>query len=369
MSRKLRLAYLTHSIRSDWNNGNAHFLRGLMRAMVTLGHSVQIFEPAMAWSLQNLLEEVDGSHSLSLFDIEYPELKVLSYDRDFSAEQWCQALSDIDVVILHEWTTQELAQKLLALRRTLGFSLLFHDTHHRASSSPEQIKRFGIEAFDGVIVFGNVLREIYQSKFELNRVWTMHEAADVSIFKPSKKKETRQDVVWVGNWGDGERSEEIANFLLEPAKERPDLRFTIYGVRYPTEGRAALDNAGVRYGGYLPNLKAPDVYAQSRLTVHLPRRQYATTIVGVPTIRVFEALACGVPLISAPWQDVESLCRPEDLAFVESCGQMKIEINRLLTDEAFAEDQAERGLETILARHTCDHRALELTAICYEVLR
>jgi spore maturation protein CgeB len=90
---------------------------------------------------------------------------------------------------------------------------------------------------------------------------------------------------------------------------------------------------------------------------------------GIPTIRVFEALACGIPLISAPWEDAEQLFRPGDLLFVRSGTEMKRAMETLLKDESAAQAQALRGLETILARHTCNHRAEQLTSICEELLQ
>ncbi len=367
MSTKRRIAYLAHSIRSDWNNGNAHFLRGLLRAMVSLGHTVQIFEPSQAWSIENLRDEPLGTHALETFSSVYPELAITECPADASVELWQNLLTSFEIVILHEWTTPELAQRLLTIRRTCGFALLFHDTHHRASSSPEQIRAFGIEQFDGVLAFGNVLRDLYRTRFNIQAVWTLHEAADTTVFRPLKERPPQQDLVWIGNWGDDERSSEIREFLLAPAAQNKQLHVTIYGVRYPEAGLQALSDAGIRYGGYLPNLDAPEVYARSRLTVHIPRRFYATTMPGIPTIRVFEALACGIPLLSAPWQDSEHLFRPGDLSFVENGQQMQAEVARLLSDPARAQAQASQGLETVLARHTCHHRALELTAILEEV--
>ena len=72
----------------------------------------------------------------------------------------------------------------------------------------------------------------------------------------------------------------------------------MHGVRYPPEGRAALAAAGIDYAGYLPNFRVPQAFAAARMTVHVPRRPYATALPGIPTIRVFEALACGIPLVS-----------------------------------------------------------------------
>ena len=63
MPRNLRIAYFAHTLRSDWNNGNAHFLRGLARELGTLGHTVKVFEPAAGWSYENLLTEPNGQAS------------------------------------------------------------------------------------------------------------------------------------------------------------------------------------------------------------------------------------------------------------------------------------------------------------------
>jgi spore maturation protein CgeB len=89
---------------------------------------------------------------------------------------------------------------------------------------------------------------------------------------------------------------------------------------------------------------------------------------GIPTIRVFEALACGIPLASAPWKDTEGLFRAGDFRWATNSHEMTTALRTLLTEPAAAEDQSLRGLETVLTRHTCRHRAEELTSICEEVL-
>ncbi|MBS1815936.1 MAG: glycosyltransferase [Acidobacteria bacterium] len=367
----MRIAYFAHSLRSDWNNGNAHFLRGLMRGLIYLGHDVVVYEPRKDWSIENLQNEESGPSALQHFSEVYPDLKIDLYETSSIPDQnyWENNLRGVDIVVLHEWNPPALAHTLLQVRNTLHYKLLFHDTHHRASSSPDQIQLFGTDRFDGVLAFGEVLRTIYREHFGIMRVWILHEAADTTVFKPLPNTPKKQDVVWIGNWGDDERSEEIREFLLTPASQLRDCRFTIYGVRYPEQGLGALKSADVVYGGYLPNLDAPSTYASSRLTVHIPRRQYATQMIGIPTIRVFEALACGIPLISAPWKDTEHLFRPGDFLTVHDSKEMKNAIRRLLSHPEEAEAQALRGLETILARHTCLHRAEQLSSICEEVLR
>lgn len=369
MPPSFRIAYVAHAIRSDWNNGNAHFLRGLLRALNHAGHQVTAFEPETEWSIRNLRAEPSGSESLAQFHAEYPDLKVIPYAASESDDRsfWDTQLRGVDAVILHEWNPAALAHLLLELRGALGFSLLFHDTHHRASSSPEQIGLFRLAEFDGVIAFGDALRRLYRDRFNIRRVWTLHEAADTSVFYPRTTETKDCDCVWIGNWGDDERALEIERFLLRPAALLPQYSFSIFGVRYPADGRDALSQAGVTYGGYLPNLTSPIVYSRSRLTVHIPRQQYSQVMDGIPTIRVFEALACGIPLISAPWQDSEGLFREGDLTWAHSCSEMKTAIELLLSDPARARDQAARGRETVLEKHTCDHRAVELTSIIEEI--
>ncbi len=370
MPDSLRIVYLAHSLRSDWNNGNAHFLRGLMRSLVALGHQVTILEPEHEWSIDNLLTEPAGPRSLADFYRIYPDLNIETYTLDDPDDLWQDRFADADVVILHEWNPPALAHKLLTLRDQLGFRLLFHDTHHRASSSPEQMRAFRLNDFDGILAFGEALRTLYRERFGLNRVWTLHEAADTSIFKPLEATNKQNGIVWIGNWGEGERSAEIREFLLQPAARLREVAMTcIYGVRYPDDGLAALREAGVEYGGYLPNLDAPSVYAASRVTVHVPRQQYTSpAMTGFPTIRVFEALACGIPLVSAPWEDTEELFRDGDFLFARNVSEVTEALRYLLAYPEEAAAQAERGMETILVRHTCDHRARELTAICEEVL-
>ena len=371
MPRSLRLAYFAHSLRSDWNNGNAHFLRGLMRSLGEIGHSVTVFEPCTEWSIQHLREEKPGERALERFFEIYPDLTISTYtsanlhDPSF----WKFALKDCQLAILHEWNPPALAAMLLQLKSEMGFRLLFHDTHHRACSSPGQIQSLGIDRFDGVLVFGEVLRRIYQSRFGTARAWTLHEAADVTVFSPDPGAPKTSDVVWIGNWGDDERSAEIKEFLLGPAAARADRNFLVHGVRYPEVALAALQGSGVKYGGYIANLDAPALYAGARLTVHIPRRQYATILPGIPTIRVFEALACGIPLISAPWNDTEGLFREGDFLMVGNGDEMRDAMEMLLSNSGAAAAQAQRGLETILSRHTCRHRAEQLTCICEELVQ
>ncbi|WP_159349777.1 CgeB family protein [Roseomonas harenae] len=353
----MKLVYLTHSLASCWNHGNAHFLRGVLRDLVHRGHEVLSLEPEGAWSLENLLRD-HGKAGLNAFQANYPELSSRAFSGFAEVEA---ALDGADVVIVHEWNEPELVAAVGRLRRRgAPFTLLFHDTHHRAVSEPEAIRRFDLDGYDAVLAFGATLAEVYREWGWGDRVFVWHEAADTRLFHPPEVEGRRKGLVWIGNWGDGERSAELESFLLRPARTT-GLPLDIYGVRYPDEARAMLARYGVRYRGWLPNARAPELFARHLATVHVPRRFYVEMLPGIPTIRVFEALACGIPLVSAPWQDSEGLFRPgHDYLTARDEAEMVRHLSALRDDPALRRALVESGLETIRARHSCAHRVDEL---------
>ncbi|MFL5296912.1 MAG: glycosyltransferase [Phenylobacterium sp.] len=356
----MRIVYFTHSLASCWNHGNAHFLRGVLRELIRLGHDVQVHEPAQAWSLQNLLAD-HGQEGLAAYRAAYPELSSQPYGEDFDP---AQALDGADLVIVHEWNDPALVAAIGRVRASGGrFTLLFHDTHHRAVSDPAAIRAFDLSGYDGVLAFGEALAEVYRRWGWGRRVFVWHEAADVSLFHPPADDEPRDGLVWIGNWGDGERSEELERFLLAPARAA-GLPLDVYGVRYPDHAKALLARYDATYRGWLPNARAPEVFASHLATVHVPRRFYVKTLPGIPTIRVFEALACGIPLVCAPWDDAEGLFRPgRDYLTAADSAAMERCLRALTLVPELRATLAQSGLETILARHTCAHRAEELLAI------
>lgn len=370
MNGQLSFRFFAHSWVSDWNHGNAHFLRGLASELVRLGHEVRCYEECEAWSVKNLrTENADlAAEALVSFREWFPELDVRFYRNDFSLVSFlARELRHADVVVIHEWNSPELVQAILSLKAGLHFTALFHDTHHRAHTSPTQIKAVPLREFDGVLAFGDAIRRIYLNSFGVKQVWTFHEAADIRRFYPlDADKET--DVVWIGNWGDEERTKELEEFLMRPASALKGYKFAVHGVRYPQNACKRLAATGIEYRGYLPNLRAPQAYARSRISLHVPRRFYANGLAGIPTIRVFEALAAGSPLVCSPWQDTENLFRPgEDFLCVPDSGAMIGEIRELLRDDTARFQLAMNGRESIVARHTCAHRAEQLVEICHEL--
>ena len=356
----MRIVYFTHSLRSCWNHGNAHFLRGVLSELVAQGHDVRVLEPDDSWSLANLRKD-HGEAGLEAFRTAYPELGSRTYSR---AEEGAAHAAGADLVIVHEWNEPELVAAVGRVRKRGGrFTLLFHDTHHRAVSAPHEMRAYDLDAYDGVLAFGETLARVYERWGWGDRVFVWHEAADVRRFHPPVHQTEREGLVWIGNWGDGERSDEIVQFLLQPA-HASELPLDIYGVRYPDEAKRTLEKFGARYHGWIANAAAPDVFAKHLATVHVPRRFYTEVLPGIPTIRVFEALACGIPLVSAPWDDCEHLFRVgDDFLMVPDGAQMTRALSDLKNDPELRASLVRNGLETILARHTCAHRVEELLNI------
>jgi spore maturation protein CgeB len=211
-----------------------------------------------------------------------------------------------------------------------------------------------------------VIRDLYLERRWTSRAWTWHEGADTRVFLPLARPR-EGDLVWIGNWGDDERTEELEEFLIRPARKLR-LRGSVYGVRYPETAIRRLERAGLRYRGWLPNHRAPEVFAAHTTTVHVPRRPYAQALPGIPTIRPFEALACGIPLISAPWRDAEGLFEAGRDYLVARDGDEACEhLRRVLADRHLGAFLAANGRRVILDRHTCGHRVDELLGILGEL--
>jgi spore maturation protein CgeB len=278
-------------------------------------------------------------------------------------------LADAGLVLVHEWNDHALVAEIGAhrARSGRGYRLFFHDTHHRSVSEPDLMAKYELRHYDGVLTFGRIIRDTYLDNGWAARAWTWHEAADVRVFVPRPHTKREGDLVWIGNWGDEERTAELEEFLIEPVK-RLKLRARIYGVRYPPHALQRLADAGIEYGGWLPNYCVPDVFAGYSVTVHVPRRPYVRALPGVPTIRMFEALACGIPLVSAPWDDAEgNFERGRDYLAVRDGEEMTAALDCLLNDQRLARELGEHGRRTILARHTCAHRVDELLNIVREL--
>jgi spore maturation protein CgeB len=350
---------------SDWNHGNAHFLRGIITALIKLGHQVKVYEPSNGWSLQNLVERY-GQEPVEDYHRHFPDIESVFYSMD--ELDVAEVLQYADLVIVHEWNDPALVKLIGDYKSSDShFTLLFHDTHHRAVSQPEEMRKYDLTHYDGVLAFGEVLRNIYIQNGWAKRVWTWHEAADTDIFHPIQNTEKKGDLVWIGNWGDNERTEELEEFIIQPVKAL-GLKADFYGVRYPEQAIQMLKEAAIGYKGWLPNYMVPRVFSQYRVTVHVPRRPYVENLPGIPTIRPFEAMASGIPLICSPWHDTEKLfTEGKDYLSARNGQEMKAHLSRVLEHPGYAKNLTEHAYHTIQNNHTCQHRAMELMNIFNDI--
>jgi len=357
-----KIVLFCHSLRSDWNHGNAHFLRGMLSELQGRGFTVRGFEPKDGWSARNLAADL-GPSALSAWRAVYPDLPVTTYDPE--RLDLDQALDGAELVLVHEWNEPSLIARLAARHRAGARELLlFHDTHHRMASVPGEMARLDLDGFDAVLAFGEALSEAYRRVGWGRNVFTWHEGADLRVFRPVAGWPLERDLVWVGNWGDDERAAELREFLVAPVMAL-GLAARVHGVRYPTAAQAELADAGIDHAGYLANFRVPQAFAAALMTVHVPRRPYARMLPGIPTIRVFEALACGMPLVSAPWDDCENLFNPgEDYLVARDGAEMRRHLAALSADPDLRAAIAGRGRAAVAARHSCAHRADELLRIC-----
>jgi spore maturation protein CgeB len=356
----MKVVLFYHSFVSCWNNGHAHFLRGIARELVRLGHEVHVFEPEDGWSRLNALKD-GGAPVLSESAALVAGVSLHTY-RDAGIDL-DRATDGASLVIVQEWNTPALVAGLGRHRAAGGrYTLLFHDSHHRSVTAPADLDAFDLDGYDGVLAFGEIIREVYLRRGWARRAFTWHEAADTALFRPAPDAQKDTDLIWIGNWGDEERSRELHSFVINPAMAL-GLRARIHGVRYPREVCDSLAAGGIAYAGWLPNHCAPQAYARARATVHVPRRPYAEALPGIPTIRVFEALACGIPLVCSPWRDEEGLFPRGAYLSVSDEYEMYAALSLVLQDGATRDALVDTGLRAIAARHTCAHRVRQLLGI------
>jgi spore maturation protein CgeB len=358
----MRFALFYQSVISDWNHGNAHFLRGLARALQARGHDVVCYERYDNWSLTNLLR--DRPEAIDRFRERFPDLR---YERYRAGPELRELLRDrlsrTDVAIVHEWNDPEIVELVGELAAQLGVRALFHDTHYRVVLDGNYRARLGLRRYEGVLAFSGSVAERYAA-LGMRGVHVLHEAADVTVFSPLEMPEV-DDVVLVGNYADGDRSAELEDFVFGPRRALPHLRYAMYGVRYPVELVERLQNGlAIDYRGWIANADVPRAYGRAKVVLHVPRRQYVDLLPGTPTIRVFEALATASCLVSLPWPDPEGLFRAgRDYAVARNPAEMRDLLAWLCSDPAARRALGANGCDTVLARHTCGHRADELLAL------
>jgi len=301
---------------SDLDRRTAGFLRGIVAELREREHEVAVHEP----------------------------------DGDSDRVDLDSALDDADLVLVQAQNEPGLVGRIGAHRaRNDSYRLLLHDTQPRALSAQAEMAPYDLPAFDGVLAGGEVIRLAYMERGWAARAWTWHEAADIRVFHPLPGIEPEADLVWIGNWDDGSRAEDLRTFLLRPARTAR-LHGSVYGAGYTRSARLRIALARLHYRGEIVAHRAPGIFARHRLTVHLPDSPGAEPVPGIPGSSLFEAMACGIPVVSAPWDDCEGLFRTEqDYLVARDCAEMREAMQAIVEYPELAEKLRASGLATILS--------------------
>jgi spore maturation protein CgeB len=359
----LHFAFFGHSVLADWNNGRAHFIRGLIRELHRLGHQSVFYEARDNWASRSQMGQVGRNSLLETLRV-FPFLKVRIY-RNGSRDPvpfLRQALSEADVAFVTHWNEATLIRGVPeAMGR--GQLCLFYDDQHGLLSEEALYRTYGLERYDGVLAGGSSLAALFRERLGLQRVEVFHQAADIELFYP---RPCRQDIdlLFVANGGE-DRERALREYFLEQSLVFPHLRFCLYGVGYGEQARQQFRTSyRVDYRGWVPNAQTPPLYARSRLALHLFRDPYVTRLAGVPTIRPFEAFATRTCLLTGPWEDRDGLFKEgEHYVRAELPQDMTSLIRYLLENRPARERIAEAGYRNLAARHTCRHRAEQLQGI------
>jgi len=329
----LKVVVVSNPLVADRQSGPSSFLLGIIAELESRGLQVDVLEPSG-----------QGPAAVATLDLDV-------------------GLEEADVVLVDGCDDPGLVARIGSHRAAHGGYRLYF----RARAATGEITRLDLSDYDGVLANGEAIRRGYLERDLTARVWTWHEAADTRFFQPLPAVEPEADLVWIGDWESGERSGEFRDFLLRPARSAR-LHGHVYGAGYPASARIRVRLSGLRFGGWCAEHRTPELFARHRLTVHLPRPAQVEALPGVPTSYLFQALACGIPLISAPWEDSEGLFRAEaDYLLARDRAERREAMQAIVEFPEFAAQLRESGLETIRARHTCSHRVDELLTIDAEL--
>jgi spore maturation protein CgeB len=272
-------------------------------------------------------------------------------------------LGTADVVIVEEGTSRDFVRRIGDHHAGHpDYRLYFHDTHQRAVMN-NQNDACALFHYDAILTCDNKLRDLYLRNGWAGEAVTWHQAVDTAVFRPLDRGEKEGDLVLIDNWVDNDQMKQLREFFIEPVKAL-GLKACVYASGYPGDALDELRAAGIEYGGCLPDYKFPEAFARYTATIYLPHGSLSAHQDCLPTIHPFEALACGIPLISAPWRDTEHLFRPgRDFLFAFDGMEMTSQLKILMAGPDLRAALVRDGLETIQTRHTCAHRAGELLAI------
>lgn len=345
----LRVVVLGLSLSSAWGNGHATTWRALLRAFAARGHAVRFLERDMPWYASQRDLPEPGFCDFAL----YQGLDGL--------RRWHGAIAAADAVILGSYVPEGVAVGDLVQRLAQGATAFYDiDTPvtlaKLARGEEEYLAARQIPGYDLYLSFtgGPTLARL-ERDYGAPAARVLHCSVDEASYRPLPEP-PRWDLSYLGTYSD-DRQPMLEALLLEPARRAPHLRFVVAGAQYPA-GIAWPPN--VERLEHVPPAEHPRFYARSRFTLNVTRRDMVAAGHS-PSVRLFEAGACGTPVISDPWNGLDALFAPgEEILLASRAGEV---LDTLLGMPEPARLRLAKAFQRrVLGAHTAAHRAAELEA-------
>jgi spore maturation protein CgeB len=343
----LRVVVLGLSLSSSWGNGHATTWRALLKAFAERGHDVLFLERDVPWyAAHRDLPEPEFCR-LAL----YPDLAGLEAHRD--------AIAEADAVVVGSYVPEGVAVGRLAQEWARGATAFYDiDTPvtlaKLARGDEEYLSAESIPGFDLYLSFtGGPTLDLLERRYGARSARALFCSVDPAIYRPLPDALLRWDLSYLGTYS-ADRQPALERLLIEPARRAPERRFVVAGPQYP----AAIDwPANVERIEHVPPADHPAFYAASRFTLNVTRADMVRAGHS-PSVRLFEAAACGTPLLSDTWDGLDAILAPgAEIALVET----PEEVGAVLgwpEERRRSVARAARG--RVLAGHTAAHRAGEL---------
>jgi spore maturation protein CgeB len=342
----MKLVVLGLSLSSSWGNGHATTFRALLKAFAARGHDILFLERDVPWYAANR-------------DVTDPDYCRLEYYSDLAAlAEWRSEIAGADAAIVGSYVPEGVAVGRFVQQTARGVTAFYDiDTPVTLAKlargdfeylSPEIVPGYGLYlSFTG----GPTLQRI-ERQYGSPAARALYCSVDPDAYPPLDVPK-KWDLSYLGTYSD-DRQPTLERLLIEPARAMPGRRFVVAGPQYPD----TIDwPANVERIDHVPPAEHPAFYAASRYTLNVTRADMIAAGWS-PSVRLFEAAACGIPVISDRWEGLDSLFTPgEEIVLAEDGATV---VGTLAAD-AQAMGQAARI--RILAVHTAAHRAAELE--CY----
>jgi spore maturation protein CgeB len=351
MADRLSLVVLGLSITSSWGNGHATTYRALVREFTARGHDVLFLERDQPWYAENR-DMPQPPHGRTELYRSLPELR----------DRFAGAVRAADAVILGSYVPEGIAVGdwvLAEARRVTAFYDI--DTPVTLAQlergtcdylAPGQIARFDLYlSFTG----GPTLRRL-EREFGSPAARALHCSYDPELYHPAAAGEALWDLGYLGTYSD-DRQPTLERLLLEPARQWPEGRFIVAGPQYPPD---ITWPGNVTREIHISPAHHRTFYTAQRYTLNVTRADMIRAGWS-PSVRLFEAAACGVPIISDAWPGLPDFFEPgrEILVSHSPADTLRV-LRELHEDERRA--IAERARRRVASAHTAAHRAADLEA-------